>query len=137
MNFIDNTSTSPIYATAGYLLEGQGESQGVTLYIESDLGPGFDLESGDELADREVGLDLTKCRSSRLVKPSNDKQMCIADGGLVLLLDGTGFHIFWRGPGNSADALRSVGNAASVRRWTKHDLRFIPLGPAGYDMRRG
>ncbi|WP_203906643.1 hypothetical protein [Rhizocola hellebori] len=137
INFIDNTSTSPIYATAGYVLEGQGEFHGVSLYVESDLGPGFDLKSGKELVDREVGLDLTECRSSRLVKPPSDKQMCIADGGLVLLLDGTGFHIFWRGPGNSADSLRAVGNAASVHRWSKHDLRSIPLGSAGYDMRRG
>jgi SRSO17 transposase len=30
----------------------------------------------------------------------------------------------------------STGETAYYR-WTKHDLRFIPLGPAGYDMRRG
>lgn len=141
MNVVTTADTSPVFAYVGYLLEGEGAHRGQSLYVESDLGPGFEPMPGHPKAEKvyERGLDPKTCELSRLVRPSGGKDFCATRPGfdLVMLYKGVGFQIFWRGSVGNATTLRALAEASTIRWRPKGELRYIPLGPAGWSVRPG
>ncbi len=118
MQVIDHPYDSASSADAGYVLAGEGHYLGVSLYVESDLG----RPSG-------FGADPATCRADERLKPTLEKLVCVkGDRRAVMVFEGSWFHLAWRGPGASESALCELAAAATIHRWSKHDLRYIPLG---------
>jgi hypothetical protein len=134
MDFVSN-DYSRIWVKVGYLLQGHGRYHGVSLYVESNLGPGFEPASGQQLSS-DWAYDPTTCKHDARLTPSLGRHICpFRDRQLTMILEATGFVLYWKGPGASADALRAVAEAATIHQWSKHDLRYIPVGQAGHYMR--
>ncbi len=122
MRLVDHGSTSPVQAIAQYTLRGHGDYEGASLFVESNMRSG-----------RGVTTSLTpNCGRGRPLT-LDDRAICIiGDTQLLLRLDGTVSHVFWRDRAGRESALVRLASAATVHRWSIHDLRYIPVAGAGY-----
>ncbi|WP_020523899.1 hypothetical protein [Catelliglobosispora koreensis] len=121
MRLVKHASTSPAQAVAGYTLRGTGAYEGALLYVESSMRSG-----------RGVTMSLLpNCGPARPLT-LEDRAMCLFDDDeLLLTLDGTVSHVFWKDRPGRESALVRLASAATIHRWSIHDLRYIPVGGTG------
>jgi hypothetical protein len=95
----------------------------LSFYIEATLGPKSETNWQQKHAELMKGLECVDKDSF----VTTDRLFCARGRPSILILQGTGFAIYSNGTA-SAEALPGIAESASIHRWARSDLRYIPIG---------